>query len=473
VTRLVFLRELLEYSRNRTFRWLFLAVVALTAVAAIDGWNRAREATRAREAAEATDHHVWVNQGPNGPHGAAHFARYAFRPTPPLAAFEPGVFDYAGAAVWMEAHTQNPTTLRRAEDTLARAPLPALSPGWVVRVVGSLALMVLLFPAVARERERGTLRYLAATGVTGAAFVIGKVASAAAAAVAVTIAAVTVSLLPALLGGESVEPGQVAAVVLVHAVGLVAFGLLVVAVSARCRTSGSALVGAAVLWLAWVVWIPAIGAQLATTLHPDVDELTFKEAIQLEAQTPFWKGKARGPAIAAFEEKVLAEYGAERFDDLGFSRAALELQAHEEFANAAYDRLYGDLHATHRGQDQTLRLAALASPLLAVERVSRGIAGTDLAAQHAFAEQAEAHRRRMIAQLNRDMMENAGDQAFEYKADARLWRQIEDFHGATPEGGATLGRYGIELLSLLVWLAMAAAAAMAWTRRALRVEAVS
>lgn len=469
---LILSRELLDYWRNNHFRVLLLVLVALAGVASIDGWNRARAATQARAAAEVNDHDVWVNQGPKGPHGAAHFARYAFRPTPALAAFEPGVLDHAGAAVWMEAHNQNPATLRRAEDTLARAPLPTLSPGWVVRVVGSLAMVVLLFPAVARERQSGTIRTLAATGVTSGAFVAGKVTAAVAAALAITLVAVGMSLLPGvLIGAETIEAGRVAALFVAHAMGLTAFGLLVVAISARCRTIGSALLGGTALWLAWVVAVPTFGSQLATSLHPDVDELAFKERIQREAHAPFWKGDARERAVAAYEAKILEEYGATTFDELGFNRDGLELQAHEEFANEAYDRLYGELGATHRAQDRTLRAASIASPLLALQRVSSGIAGTDLAAQQAFAAQAERHRRQIIAQLNRHLMEHAGELGFKWMAGRALWEQVPDFEGRPPGTAQVIAGYWVELAALGGWLALAMFLALRWTRRALRVEA--
>ena len=163
-------KEFLEFRRDRRLLVMTVVLVSLLLAAALDGWNRAAADARARAAAVASDREVWVEQGDNNPHGAAHFARYAFRAAPPLAAFDPGVFDYAGAAFWMEAHTQNPTTLRRAEDIAVRAPFASLSPAWVIQVVGSLVLALALFGAVAREREQGTLRSLAAAGVTARSF---------------------------------------------------------------------------------------------------------------------------------------------------------------------------------------------------------------------------------------------------------------------------------------------------------------
>ncbi|MEE4278583.1 MAG: hypothetical protein V2I82_08995 [Halieaceae bacterium] len=81
-------KELTEYRRDRRRLALAIVLFALLLTAALDGWNRAEADAQARAAAEATDREVWTEQGENNPHGAAHFARYALRDTPALAAFD-------------------------------------------------------------------------------------------------------------------------------------------------------------------------------------------------------------------------------------------------------------------------------------------------------------------------------------------------------------------------------------------------
>ncbi|WP_394693791.1 DUF3526 domain-containing protein [Hyphobacterium sp.] len=471
MTGIIFGKELTEFLRDRRFIGIIAILVLLLAAASLDGWNRAASDMQARQAAVATDREVWVEQGENNPHGAAHFARYAFRETPPLAAFDPGIFDFAGAAFWMEAHTQNPTTLRRAEDAAVQAPFPALSPAWIVQVVGTLALVILLFPSIAGERQQGTLRALSGAGVPPSSFAWGKVSTA---FLFVGAMAVLLILLPVLVGILTGAGGysamRLVSLILVYALGLIGFSFFVLWLSARSATLSKAFTLAASAWLFVALLWPALAGQFAVTLFPDIDEQQLKNDIQIHAQSPFWSGETeeRAAAIASLEARVVAEFGAESFDSLGFDREALILQAHEEFANAVYDRIYGELAATHSGQDAVLRYASVVSPVLALQRLSSGLSGTDLLAQQRFATQAEAHRRLIIEQLNHDMMVNAGDQAFSYMAGRELWESIPEFEPAPPSLGDVFQYYLFELGVLFLWLLAAGWLAIAAIRNSLQ-----
>lgn len=471
----IFRKELTEFLRDRRFLGVAVVLLLLLAAASLDGWNRTQADIEARQSAVETDREVWVEQGENNPHGAAHFSRYAFRDTPALAAFDPGVFDFAGAAFWMEAHTQNPTTLRRAEDAAVQAPFPALSPAWIVQVVGTLALVILLFPAIAGERQQGTLRALSGAGVSASSFSSGKIG---AVLVFVGLLSAILIVLPALVGLFAGNTGfagaRLAALISVYAIALISFAFFVLWMSARARTLSKAFTSAAVVWLFAALLWPALAAQLAVSLNPDIDEQEFKNQIQLQAQTPFWGGEtdARTAAITALEAEVVAEFEAESFEALGFDREALILQAHEEFANDVYDRLYGELAATHSAQDRVMRYASVLSPVLALQRISSGLAGTDLLAQQRFAVQSEAHRREIIEQLNYDMMVNAGELAFAYTAGRDLWEAIPDFEPHPPSIIEVYRHYLFELVVLLVWLFAAGFLASRAIRAALREGAV-
>ena len=461
--------ELLHFLRDRRALGFGICVLVLIALAAAEGASRAQSARADRAAAEAIDHEVWVEQGPNNPHGAAHFARYAFRPVSALAAFDPGLADYGGAAVWMEAHNQNPATLRRSEELGSTAPWPSIDAAFSLRVLGGLFLTVLLFGAVAGEREQGTLRALAAQGVDARSLLLGKVFAA-----AVPVAGFGVLILIAIVGAETViqsaplEIGRVLLMAAAYCLGLGAFALVVLALSARAMTRGAALAAGGTAWVVLALFLPAVAGSVAAALHPTPTPRDFAARIQDEAQTPFWVGDAREGAIADYEASVLASYGGESIEALGFDRAGLELQAHEEFANVVYDRIYGDLDAIHAAQERTVSWISLLSPLHVLQRLSAGIAGTDLLAQREFVRDAEAHRRVIIAQLNRDMMEQAGGEGFSYAAGRELWEATPDFVATPPTLGETLLYYQREWIGLLLWSLIALLAAHAGFRSALR-----
>ncbi|MEM6300364.1 MAG: ABC transporter permease subunit [Pseudomonadota bacterium] len=460
-------KEIAVARRDNVFLFLASVLALLLIAATLDGWNRLQADDAARAAAEETDRTVWVNQGANNPHGAAHFARYAFRSTPPLAAFDPGLYDYAGAAFWMEAHTQNPTTLRRAEDAAVQAPFPSLSSAWIIQVVGTLALAALLYSTIAGERERGTLKALLGAGVSTSELTVGKTLAVLLSVGLLSLALVLLPLAPVLLNNAvTAFLPNVLLLGLVYCMGLLAFAMLVLGISARAQRSVQAFSTAAILWLFMALLWPIVAGQLALSLYPDIDEQQLKDDIQTRAQTPFWEGDLQESAVASFEAQVIAEFSADSFGELGFDREALVLQAHEEFANQIYDELYGQLNGVHSAQDRVLRYASALSPILALQRVSSGLSGTDLLAQQTFAQQAELHRRKIIKMLNWDMMLNAGESGYSYTADRSLWESIPDFVGSKPTLSQILSYYAIELFLLLLWLVGASAFAIRSTRSA-------
>ncbi|MEE4278582.1 MAG: ABC transporter permease subunit [Halieaceae bacterium] len=134
----------------------------------------------------------------------------------------------------MEAHTQNPTTLRRAEDAAFRAPFASLSPAWVIQVVGTLVIATLLFGAVAAERDRGTVRTLAVAGVSARDLATGKLMASGVLVAGLTAAAVFTSVVAALgAGGVALPVGRMLALLLAYFAALLAFASLVVWISAR------------------------------------------------------------------------------------------------------------------------------------------------------------------------------------------------------------------------------------------------
>ena len=101
-------KELTETLRDGRFRWMAGVLIVLLLAALLTGMASVRETRNAVAAAEAAEGETWVGQGDRNPHSAAHFGRYAFKPTPPLAYVDRGLDPYLGGTVWLEAHWQNP-----------------------------------------------------------------------------------------------------------------------------------------------------------------------------------------------------------------------------------------------------------------------------------------------------------------------------------------------------------------------------
>ncbi len=443
--------DLRLHLRNRTLLLLAVMLFALMAGGIWTGLERAKANARERTAAAAADRSTWDAQGERNPHSAAHFSRYAFKSTSPLAFFDPGVLDHAGLAVGMEAHDSNPATIRRAEEAGDLSDLAALSPAWILQSAAPLALFVILFGSIAGERENGTLRQMLSAGVSPRRIRYGKIAGG---AIAVALAISPAALLAAA-GGMHVDAGpwpsdaqfRVLALVVLYAIyflGLAAFALGVSAMSVTRRQALILLLGA---WALGVAIAPRIAASLAAALHPAPTAVEFASTLSA-ASGLYWNDEEMQ---ARKKEELLSAYGVTDVSDLPFSYEAWQLNLSEEISHPAFDEAYRDLDSIFRRQERAASLLSIFSPTMAVSRLSAAFSGTDRLHHKAFQESAETHRRLIVKQLNDDMLNNAGAAGYSYVADDALWKSVPDFTQASPAFIAIINAHLGEISALLIF----------------------
>lgn len=122
MTAAIIRKDALELSRDRRLVLMALLVLALAMTAILSSYVRVSAYEADRAATVETDRGTWEAQGARNPHSAAHFAKWAFKPLTMGAVLDPGITSYAGSAIWMEAHHQNPAVARPIDDqTLSAA----------------------------------------------------------------------------------------------------------------------------------------------------------------------------------------------------------------------------------------------------------------------------------------------------------------------------------------------------------------
>lgn len=463
-------KDLLTLRREALLMVLLAVTVVLLLVSLMTGLQREQVFAKEKAAAEQTDKAVWMNQGDRNPHSAAHFSRYAFRPASPLALLDPGTSDFAGLAVWMEAHYQDPAVFRRAEDGGELSRYVLLSPAFLLLTAAPLLIFLMMHASVAGEREDGTLRQLLATGVGGRQFFSGKfgagwgITMLVYTAVFLVIAAFSLLTTPASLSGDTVT--RLLAMYFVYAVYLSICVAVAVAVSASFRTRQAAFLALAGVWALMTVLVPRFGSDAGIAISPQPDARAVSQ--ELSAASNIWfADKDRQQQI---QDELLEQYGVSEVAELPINYGAYTLQVSEDLSVPEFERVYGQLDDRYRVQESVLRGFSLLSPAIAAAGLSRGAAGTDRVHQQAFTVAAELHRRDMVRLLNEDYMFNAGDAGSAYTADAELWAQFEDFDHGQPALAALGGRYVVDAMLLLLWLVATMFAAYLSVGRAVRHE---
>lgn len=442
-------------------------LVVLGALSATLSLQRTAQSERDRIAAEAVERATFANQGARNPHSVAHFSRFAFRPLAPTAALDPGIGPYAGVAIWLEAHWQDPANLRAAEDRVELGRLAELSLAWLWQVLAPLLVIALAFDALAGERERGTLPLLLANGTSSRTLLLGKAcALALVLGVPLLLAAFgqLVMAWPQAPGGDVLL--RIGAWTLAHALYLAAWIMLALAVSLWVTRARTALVALLAAWTLATLIAPRLAIDMAGQWASVPDGGEFSAAIARDLREGM---DGHNPADArreAFKQKVLKDYGVTRIEDLPVSFAGLALQESERYGHQVFDRHFGALLESYRAQEHWRRLGTLAGPLPALQQVSMSAAGTDISHHADFMAQAEAQRRVIVRTLDEDLINNGAGQDFGYLANPALWGTIPEFEYTLPRHATLLAQQSWDWLILAGWLLLTIWLALRATKRA-------
>lgn len=455
-------KEWLDVRRDARWRLLFGATVLLMLAALALGLLQTKRLEREHRAAEAGDRHVWTAQGAKNPHSAAHFGQYAFKPVGPLALAEPGVDAHVGSAVYLEAHKQNEVQFRAARDGALAARMGSLTLALVLQTVLPLMAILLGFAAFSGEREQGTLPQLLSLGVRPGHLLLGKaLASAlvligllaiASAGLAVGLALFGSDRIPAASGGASGRDGalRLAGMVLGYSLYLLGFLALALAVSARARSSRTALVGLLAFWLLNSFLVPRWVSDLVRNADPLPTTLAFRAAIAEDKKALFGHDENH-PGFLAFRDRVLRQYRVNRVEDLPVSFRGLSLREDDEAGYRMFDRHFGRLQAQVERQDAWRAAPGLLFPMLALQPLSMAMAGTDNRHHHHFARAAETHRRLIQNAASQDLIDHAKNGDADYVAPESTWARIPAFDYRQPSAGWAWRSQQLNLLSLTLW----------------------
>ena len=449
-------KELVDTLRDGRFRVLAAVVLAISLVSLAAGWKHYRDVQQQHAEAQAATRAQWLNQPAKNPHSAAHYGVYAFKPKSRLAMIDTGVDPYVGVAAWLEAHKQNEFKYRPAQDRTAVQRFGELTAAEGFLILLPLFIVLVTFNALSGEREQGTLRQLLSLGVTRRDLLSGKALGIAAAlalvAVPATVAGVAALALTSEFGALANDVPRAALLLvlyLVYFATLVAIGL---GVSARARSSRTALIVLLAFWFANSLIAPRISSDVAAAIYPAPSAIEFQAAMEkdLADQTHVQQRLERRRA------ELLQRYNAPSLDAVPVNFSGISMQEGEEHANEVFDKHYGRLFAIYEQQNDLQVSAGVAAPLLPVRALSMALAGTDFAHHREFVRAAEDYRRMIQRLMNGDIAENSKPGVV-YAAGRELWEKVPEFRFDAPSAGWVVGNHAFNLLVMAGWLVAAVA----------------
>lgn len=449
-------KEFTEMRRDGRFRVAAVIIFSLLLVSLLMGWKHFREVNGQHEAAQAATREQWLNQGTKGPHSAAHYGVYAFKPKMPLSLVDRGVDNYTGVAVWLEAHKQNEFTYRPAQDSTAVARFGELTAATVLQILLPLLIVLLAFSSFAGEREQGTLRQVLSLGVSKRDLAIGKALGAASALLLLLVPATVIGVAALALSAENGAWMASTNRMMLAGMGYLLYFMVFIgvslAVSNFARSSRVALVALLAFWIVNTLIAPRAVADAAKRVYPTPSAFQFTTEIENDVRTGINGHNARNSQRQQLQKQVMASYGVSRVEDLPFNFDGIALQASEDYGYTVYDEHYGAMWNAFENQNKLHQAASIIAPMLAIRSLSMALAGSDFTQHRDFAAAAETYRRSMIKLMNEDLTRNSRSGDTTYVAGRNLWEALPRFEYTAPSVGHVLGQQVWSIIGLLAWV---------------------
>ena len=471
-------KEFSEIVRDGRFKWTaaIMALLLLTAMAA--GYQKYSAYMDMQRLSQDRTNAQWLNQGDKNPHAGAHYGNYAFKPAGPLAFFDNGINNYAGTALFMEAHKQNFAIGRPATDQSSIGRFGDLSGAMILQLLMPLLIIFLGFTAFSGERESGTLRQVLSMGVSNRQLLWGKalgIGSVILLIVGLCVLAggLALSLTDLSMENESLV-SRVALMALSYALYGAIFLFLTLAVSAWAKNARTALMVLIGFWAFAGFLAPKAAVEISKAAHPTP---AFGKWMA-DMRSHQMRGIDGVPPYVRFEQEskeIFAEYGAESIAELPVYVGALRLQKFEEYDFPIFEQHYGQLRDSYTSQRRLQDQIGVVAPTLPLRSLSMALAGTDLIRHVSFADAAEAYRRDMVLKVNNYLGEAAASLNTGYGgggvliADEAVFAMVPPFEFESQGLQATLAEHAGNFIALMLWLAAALGLAL-WAVRRLKVE---
>ncbi|WP_236970345.1 ABC transporter permease subunit [Membranihabitans marinus] len=425
--------------------------------------------------------HQWENQGEKNPHGAGHFGSVAFKPITPLYMIEAGLTDYVGEWVYLETHKQNSAEKRPANDRSVLFRFGQITPGFLFRFLIPLFVILLGYSTFSSEKEQNTLRMLLSQSITSKELFYGKLLSMFLQLAIMIVPVFLVTMGMFLMQDFSPFIPHMFILFMAYVLYLSTFVFIAIGISARSRTSGSALILLFAFWLISTILIPRLTVTISEILSPPFSSFDLKVTHDEKQDNKYvygYKGRDDfSEMYAEIESELMQEYGVGDADSLEVNPFGFAIEKTEEEGQIIYDKTFGQINDLYKSQNKLHRKSVAFSPLSALHFLSMGLAHNDLQAHEDFLDQAEEYRRDLMKTLNMDIAYNSrkgknneeGNSHLPYVQGEEFWKSIRTFEYDELGLIKIISNHKYDVISLFLWF-FASAFFANWSVKKLKIN---
>ncbi|MBN45103.1 MULTISPECIES: ABC transporter permease [unclassified Methylophaga] len=446
--------ELITQWRSQTLKILLPLLLVLTALIAFSHWQQQEDFIEAQTIWQQQNDAEWEAQPDRHPHRAAHYGTMVFRIISPLSFIDSGVNPFVGNALFLEAHRQNSSSFKQYVSSTAYMGLGYLSGATIILVIWPLVLIALAFNSVSGERGHGTLRQLVSQGISVRQLLFGKTLAYSLISLIFLLVIFSIAigfmLLSHVHGSDVLRMGLMFVLYLFYCL---LWTITVVLFSNWCRTNQQSLSALLLFWLLTVIVMPKMANSVAEMQYPMPDRAVFDIQTAQEIAKVGDSHNPDDPHFTEFREKVLAEYGVSRVEDLPVNWRGVVMQEGERITSEVFTQQYENLMQIAEQQNELVRQVALFSPYLLANNLSSIVAATNADSFLHYENAAEQYRFNFITQLNQLHAEEIDlENDREQKVSHDHWSKLGQFDYHGPMLQDANDRIYPSLLMLLLWL---------------------
>ncbi len=443
--------------RNKVAVFSMLVLMALVLISLLASYEHQRYVNIERAHYQSQVNHEFEAQPDRHPHRVAHFGHFLFRPLEPLAAFDAGIDTYTGHTLFLEAHRQNSANFGDIRQSSLLLRFGQLTPAFVLQILAPLLLIFVGHAVISRERQSGTLRLLFSQGIGGGTFLLGKLLALCGVAVLI--------FLPAGLALLWIMLDQQLAISLVAMLGaaymawLLIWVLVIVLISSLLAHSRDALLVLLAVWTVGVILLPRIVPDLVNRQLPLLTHFETNIAGERDLTALGDSHNPNDPYFAKFRQKVLAQYGVSRVEDLPVNYKGLLMAEGERMTTDLFNHYVQQARTQQQQQNAQVDRYGLLSPLLALRRLSMAATDSDLNRFNLFLQEGENYRYALVQRLNHIETEKISyaDDMNEHKEnrlDRHLWQQFPTFNFQASTAVQRIQHMVTPFGVLIIWLVL-------------------
>lgn len=391
-------------TKNASTKWLIGVFNAMLLFALTAGYQNLR---LQQGTVEHYSHEVrerWESRPDKHPHRMAHYGYVAFRQRFPLSFFDFGMDSYLGNAVFLEAHRQNTANFSEASLSNGLLRFGEISAGMILQLLLPLLIFFWGFDLVAREREHGTLRILLTQGVNWQEIIVGKSLGLFYLALSVFVPSAVLGLILLFFSEYTIENPQsylrLILLIISYLVYFFVLASLAVFVSAKAKSSKSALIQLIGVWLFFTLMLPKLSQVAGQNIFPTPSKIEFDTTVEQELIQQGDSHNPNDPHFKALKDSLLAAYKVDSTHKLPFNYAGYVMREGEKLSTETYKKHEAQLVETYQKQQNVVRLTAFFNPYVAIKNLSMALSGTDYAAYNDFQHQAEEFRYQLAQTMN-------------------------------------------------------------------------